>query len=54
MIDSLPAAWAVCTNGAAIAVADAAAVLATNCRRVSFVFRISFLQLCRELGPAGS
>src|SRR6516165_3156930 len=41
MSDSLPAAWAVRTNGAASVAADAAAVLPTNCRRVSFVFRIS-------------
>ena len=39
MIDSLPAACAVRTNGAAI-IAEAAADVATNCRRVNFAFFI--------------
>jgi hypothetical protein len=51
-IEILPAAPAVRTNGAAIIVADAAAVVATNLRRVSFgVFHMCFLLLvvCERL-----
>src|SRR4029077_5860156 len=39
---------AVCTNGAAIAVADAAAVAATNWRLVSLVLAIPLSPVCTE------
>ena len=48
-IDSLPAAWAPRTKGAAIMVAEAAAVRLVNCRRVSPFFDMAFLPIAPAL-----
>ena len=48
-IEILPAALAVRTNGAAIIVADAAAVVATKRRRVIFAFVMSLPPRCRSV-----
>jgi hypothetical protein len=53
-IESLPAAFAVRTNGAAIIVADAAAVVATKRRRLILVFFMGTSSCCSRFRCLGA